>query len=330
MFVIVNEARFESNSLGHDWFGCEHLLLGLLHLDDPAAQGLTAHGITLDDARAEVVRLVGARAEPTTTVAPFTRDAERVMEAAGREASLDNRTAVEPMHLLHALLAESDGTDTCPDAALAENRPSRRKGRGRTGALASKGSKDLVHQGHDAVARGIPAAGAIAQLLRVGNVGRDRQVIVRCDMPGERLFEAVMRLSIPRSTMRRPPPRRLSTPAPTMQTAGSRISQALAPIPRRYRHASGPARGAWPSFELGAALPLASLPHKRDGFARSLTQPFANSNATGSRPRPADRDEVRQAFASLGFCSVRHRASWLCCQSNHRLTDSLQAVPTLL
>ena len=110
MFVIVNQARSESNSLGHDWLGCEHLLLGLLHQHDPAAGELAAEGIAVEDARAEVVRIVGARNEPTTTIAPFTRDAERVMEAAEREASLDDSAEVEPMHLLHALLAEPDGT----------------------------------------------------------------------------------------------------------------------------------------------------------------------------------------------------------------------------
>jgi ATP-dependent Clp protease ATP-binding subunit ClpC len=110
MFRIVNQARFESNSLGHDWLGCEHLLLGLLHQDDPAARQLTAEGITVEDTRAEVVRIVGARDEPTSTIAPFTRDAERVMEAAERQASLDDSAHVEPLHLLQALLADPDGT----------------------------------------------------------------------------------------------------------------------------------------------------------------------------------------------------------------------------
>jgi ATP-dependent Clp protease ATP-binding subunit ClpA len=110
MFMIFNQARSESNSLGHDWLGCEHLLLGLLHQDDPAARELTAEGIALEDARAEVVRIVGVRNEPNTTIAPLTRDAERVIEAAQREASLDDSAQVQPMHLLHALLAEPDGT----------------------------------------------------------------------------------------------------------------------------------------------------------------------------------------------------------------------------
>lgn len=110
MLVIVNQARSESNSLGHDWLGCEHLLLGLLNVDDPAVRELTADGITVDDARAEVVRVIGAGAERTTAIAPFTTGAERVMEAAEREASLDNSAQVQPVHLLHALLAEPDGT----------------------------------------------------------------------------------------------------------------------------------------------------------------------------------------------------------------------------
>jgi len=107
---IVDYARSDSNALGHDWLGCEHLLLGLLHQDDPAARLLASDGITLDNARAELVRTVGRRHEPTSRASPFTDDAKRVMEAAEREAALDNSDYVEPMHLLHALVAEPDGT----------------------------------------------------------------------------------------------------------------------------------------------------------------------------------------------------------------------------
>jgi ATP-dependent Clp protease ATP-binding subunit ClpC len=110
MFWIVNDARSESNALGHDWLGCEHLLLGLLHRDNPAGQELASDGVTLDNVRAELIRTVGRRGEPTTTVSPFTMAAERVMDSAERGAALDNSEHVEPTHLLHALLLEPDGT----------------------------------------------------------------------------------------------------------------------------------------------------------------------------------------------------------------------------
>ncbi|HEY1625612.1 MAG TPA: Clp protease N-terminal domain-containing protein [Streptosporangiaceae bacterium] len=48
----------EAQLLSHDYIGTEHLLLGLLGLGEgPAYEVLTAHGVDLETARAEVTRL---------------------------------------------------------------------------------------------------------------------------------------------------------------------------------------------------------------------------------------------------------------------------------
>jgi ATP-dependent Clp protease ATP-binding subunit ClpC len=65
----IELAMAEARELSHNYVGTEHLLLGLLREEKGiAAQVLTDAGLTLSDARAEVLRLVGSvMGEITTT-----------------------------------------------------------------------------------------------------------------------------------------------------------------------------------------------------------------------------------------------------------------------
>ena len=56
---IVVQAQSQARQLGHGFIGCEHLLLALVSLDEPAAAVLRDHGLTPERTRAEVIRLVG-------------------------------------------------------------------------------------------------------------------------------------------------------------------------------------------------------------------------------------------------------------------------------
>jgi hypothetical protein len=56
---IIVLAQSEARQLGHPYIGCEHLLLALVSLDEPAAAVLREHDITPERTRAEVLRLVG-------------------------------------------------------------------------------------------------------------------------------------------------------------------------------------------------------------------------------------------------------------------------------
>jgi ATP-dependent Clp protease ATP-binding subunit ClpC len=50
----------EAERLGHNYIGCEHLLLGILaDEEDPGAKVLVAHGVTLETARRRVGLIVG-------------------------------------------------------------------------------------------------------------------------------------------------------------------------------------------------------------------------------------------------------------------------------
>jgi ATP-dependent Clp protease ATP-binding subunit ClpC len=73
---VLELAMSEARELNHSYVGTEHLLLGLLREEKGiAAQVLVASGLTLDDARAEALRLLGTklperRPEPGTTSEP--------------------------------------------------------------------------------------------------------------------------------------------------------------------------------------------------------------------------------------------------------------------
>ena len=71
---VIELAIDEARRLGHNYIGTEHLLLGLLHEGEGVAAGvLESFGITLEQARAEVVRsLSQSAARPKTAARPAT------------------------------------------------------------------------------------------------------------------------------------------------------------------------------------------------------------------------------------------------------------------
>ena len=101
----------EARTLGHNWIGTEHLLLGLLREgDSAAAQVLAALGITLEGARENVVRVVGeAIAEPVAGMIPFTPRAKKVLELSLREALSAGDNFIDTEHLLLGLIRENKG-----------------------------------------------------------------------------------------------------------------------------------------------------------------------------------------------------------------------------
>jgi ATP-dependent Clp protease ATP-binding subunit ClpC len=63
---VIEYSMEEARNLNHDYVGTEHLLLGVLREEESvAAQILIKLGVKLDEARAEVVRLLGLGLEPS-------------------------------------------------------------------------------------------------------------------------------------------------------------------------------------------------------------------------------------------------------------------------
>jgi ATP-dependent Clp protease ATP-binding subunit ClpA len=55
----VGRAIDEARNLNHDHVGSEHLLLGMLHPDNPENKILNRHGVTLEKAREEILMVLG-------------------------------------------------------------------------------------------------------------------------------------------------------------------------------------------------------------------------------------------------------------------------------
>lgn len=125
----VTFAQAEAAQLERGYVGAEHILLGLLRAKNGVAgQVMISLGITLDDARESLLRLVPAGTEqqppdaerPGTFVrladrvleAPFTTRAKLVLEMAVREALTLGSTSIETEHILLGIVRDKDSVAT--------------------------------------------------------------------------------------------------------------------------------------------------------------------------------------------------------------------------
>lgn len=108
---VLALAQNEAIRLNHNYIGTEHLLLGLMcESSNIAAAALTAAGLELDAARAEVERIVGRGASIATptdmTLSPRTK---KVLDIANDEAKRLGAAQTRPGHLLLGMLREGEG-----------------------------------------------------------------------------------------------------------------------------------------------------------------------------------------------------------------------------
>jgi ATP-dependent Clp protease ATP-binding subunit ClpA len=107
---VVVLAQEEARTLKHNYFGTEHILLGLLREKEGlAARVLESLGITVERARADIVRIVHAGEEVSTDQIPFTPRAKKVLELALREALTLGHDHIGTEHILLGLVRENDG-----------------------------------------------------------------------------------------------------------------------------------------------------------------------------------------------------------------------------
>jgi dihydroneopterin aldolase len=105
--VLADE---EACSLGHNYIGTEHLLLGLLREQEGVAvRALEALGVAPDRARERVIHVVGSREASTGDRRPLTPRACRALELASEEALHLGHDCVGSGHLLLGLVRESRG-----------------------------------------------------------------------------------------------------------------------------------------------------------------------------------------------------------------------------
>jgi ATP-dependent Clp protease ATP-binding subunit ClpC len=107
---VVVLAQVEARALKHNYIGTEHLLLGLLRQEDSlAAQVLGSLGVTLEDVRGQVKRIVGHGEELTSGQIPFTPRGKKVLEWSLRESRSLGHNHIRPEHILLGLARENEG-----------------------------------------------------------------------------------------------------------------------------------------------------------------------------------------------------------------------------
>lgn len=102
-------AQQDAAQLRHNYIGTEHLLLGVLKQESIAARALRSVDVTYDDARREVLNIVGSSEELVAGQIPFTPRSKRVLELALREALFLGHKHIGPEHILLGLARENDG-----------------------------------------------------------------------------------------------------------------------------------------------------------------------------------------------------------------------------
>ncbi|CAK7005103.1 ATP-dependent Clp protease ATP-binding subunit [Tissierella carlieri] len=99
----------EAKNLKHNYVGTEHLLLGLIaEGEGVAAKALSQSGVTLDEARAEVISAIG-EGQYGADILGFTPRTKRIFELGFIEARNLGHNYVGTEHLLLGLLAEGEG-----------------------------------------------------------------------------------------------------------------------------------------------------------------------------------------------------------------------------
>jgi DNA-binding MarR family transcriptional regulator len=108
---VVILGQEEARALRHGYIGPEHLLLGLLRVDDGlAARVLESLGITLERVRVAVVRVVGLGEDVASRQIPFTPQAKKVLEVAFDESLRFGHNYIGTEHLLLGIAREDAGS----------------------------------------------------------------------------------------------------------------------------------------------------------------------------------------------------------------------------
>jgi len=107
---VVVLAQDEARALKHNYIGTEHILLGLLRQEKGlAARVLESLGITVEEVRAHVARMIGQGDEVTQGHIPFTPRAKKVLELSLREAKALQHGYIGTEHILLGIVRENEG-----------------------------------------------------------------------------------------------------------------------------------------------------------------------------------------------------------------------------
>lgn len=107
MVVLTQQ---ESRRLRHDYIGTEHVLLGLIGVEDSiAARALSSLGLDLSEVSSHVVSTVGMGSAQPTGQIPFTPRTKKILELSLREAIGLDHKYIGSEHILLGLMREGEG-----------------------------------------------------------------------------------------------------------------------------------------------------------------------------------------------------------------------------
>lgn len=107
--LVVVRSQEEARTLGHNYIGTEHLLLGVLFTESFAASVLEDAGLTLEDVRERIANISGTGNPQIGGHIPFTPRAKKVLEFALREALSLGENDIDVEHVLLGILREGEG-----------------------------------------------------------------------------------------------------------------------------------------------------------------------------------------------------------------------------
>ena len=185
---VVVLAQEEARTLKHNYIGTEHILLGLLREEEGlAARVLEGLEITVEEVRAQVIRIVGSGEEVTSGQIPFTPRAKKVLELALREALSLGHNYIGTEHILLGLVRENEGVaarilaDFDADSEKIRNEiirmlsgPGRRQGQGTGGGSSSQPGDKKSSKLLDQFGRNLTKLAADGKLDPV--VGRQKEI----------------------------------------------------------------------------------------------------------------------------------------------------------
>lgn len=107
---VVVQAQEEARTLGHDFIGPEHLLLGLTHeqIGGVGAKALESLGIGRDTVRQRVEAATGRGDHESAAHIPFTPTAKQTLELSLAEAARLGHRYIGTEHVLLGILRTSD------------------------------------------------------------------------------------------------------------------------------------------------------------------------------------------------------------------------------
>jgi ATP-dependent Clp protease ATP-binding subunit ClpA len=107
---VVVLAQEEARRLDHNYIGTEHLMLGLFgEPEGVGCRALVGVGMTLDEARNEVLSIIGRGKSTPSGHIPFTPRAKKVLELALREALQLQHNYIGTEHILLGMVREGEG-----------------------------------------------------------------------------------------------------------------------------------------------------------------------------------------------------------------------------